>query len=205
MPGEQWIDGVILAAGASFRAGTFKPALLLGDRSMVERCIEGMYDACDRIIVVGGFEYGHLRSLVERFAKVESIENKSYQKEMFTSVKAGLFRSRGDRCFVIPADIPLVPPRVYKQLLTTQADVVVPSFRGRNGHPVCLSRVILSRILREPDDSSLQDILKVIGMRTVEVDAEEILLDVDTPQEYDRIRERFEGKSVGKDSGLQHL
>jgi molybdenum cofactor cytidylyltransferase len=190
MAADPLVEGVILAAGLSSRAGTFKPALLLGNKSMIERCVEGMHDVCHRIVVVGGHEFGQLRTLLDGIAKIECIENSSYRKGMFTSVKLGLSRLRGDRVFMIPADIPLVPSRVYRQLLALQADIVVPSFQGRNGHPVCLSRAIIPRILREPDESSLRDVIRTIGFRDVEVGAEEILLDVDTPEDYDRVCQR---------------
>jgi molybdenum cofactor cytidylyltransferase len=190
MTGDRSIEGVILAAGSSFRAGTFKPGLLIGGRPMIARCIEGMYDTCSRIIVVGGHEFGRLRALVEVIDRVECVENISYRKGMFTSVKAGMSRVRGERCFLIPADIPLVPPHVYRQLLASEADVVVPSYQGRNGHPVCLSGAVIPRILRAPDESSLRDVLRSIGMRSVEVDAEEILIDIDTPEDYEKACQR---------------
>jgi molybdenum cofactor cytidylyltransferase len=191
MMGDPLIEGMILAAGSSVRAGTFKPALLIGKKSMIERCIEGMYDICQRIVVVGGHEFNQLRSLLEGIAKIECIENSSYQKGMFTTVKVGLSHLRGDRCFVLPVDIPFVPPRVYQQLLALDADVVVPSFQGRNGHPACLSRAIIPRVLREPDESSLRDVIRTIGVRSVEVDTEEILIDIDTLQDYDKVCRRF--------------
>lgn len=191
MPDETVIEGVILAAGSSFRAGTFKPALRIGDASMVERCVRAMHGICRRIIVVGGHQFGQLRLLVEGFAGVECIENRSYQKGMFTSVKAGLSHVQGDRCFVLPVDIPLVPPRVYQQLLAVDAEVVIPSFQGRRGHPVCCSEVVLPRILSEPDNSSFRAVLRKIGFRTLPVDAEEILIDVDTPEDYEKVRRRF--------------
>jgi molybdenum cofactor cytidylyltransferase len=191
MPGEKSIEGVILAAGSSSRAGTFKPALLIGGKPMIARCIEGMYDICRRIIVVGGSEFEQLRTLVEGIARIECVENISYQKGMFTSVKVGLSCVHGDRCFVVPADIPLVPPRIYQQLLTFETDVVVPSFEGKNGHPVCFSKAIIPRILRESDESSLRDIIRTIGFRAVEVDAEEVLIDIDTPEDYIMVCRRF--------------
>lgn len=196
MPGQPTIDGVILAAGLSSRAGTFKPALQIGGRSLIGHCIEGMSDICSRIIVVGGHEFGILRSLVEGIAKVECVENPLYYRGMFTSVKAGLSQIHGDRCFILPVDIPLVPPRVYRQLLSVEADVVIPSFHGRNGHPVCLSVAILPRILGEPDESSLRDALRSIGFRTIDVDTEEILTDIDTPEDYELALQRAEGHKL---------
>jgi molybdenum cofactor cytidylyltransferase len=109
---------------------------------------------------------------------------------MFTSVKAGLSHVRGERCFDVPVDIPLVPKHVYESLLSLDADIVVPMFKGRNGHPVSCSGSIIPRILQEPDESSFSTVLRAIGFRTVPVDAEEILIDVDTLEDYERIRSK---------------
>ena len=191
MADQQSIEGVILAAGASSRAGAFKPGLLIGGKTMIARCIEGMEDICQRIIVVGGYEVDQLRSFVGAFWKAECIENPSYQKGMFTSVKAGLALVGGDRCFVLPGDVPLVPLRVYRELLAIDAEIVVPTFRGTNGHPVCLSKTVIPRILAEPDQSSLRDLIRRMGYRGLPVDAEEILLDIDTPEDYEEVCRRF--------------
>ncbi len=141
--GAALVEGVVLAAGTSYRAGTFKPALQLGDRTMIARCLEGMEKFCSRIIVVGGHEYELLRSLVEGIPKAECVENAAYQRGMFTSVKRGLLQTRGERIFLLPADIPLVPPHVYERLLDTGAPVAVPVWNGRRGHPVLLSKSVV--------------------------------------------------------------
>jgi molybdenum cofactor cytidylyltransferase len=191
MLNEKSVEGVILAAGMSSRAGSFKPALPIGGRSMIAHCIEGMFSVCGRIVVVGGNEIEKLRALVEGYDRVECIENVDYAKGMFTSVKAGLAAARGDRCFLLPTDIPLVPPGVYRRLLACDAEVVLPAFQGKNGHPVCLSKAVIPRILRVPDDSSLRDVIRAIGFQAVEVEAEEILIDVDTLQDYESVCRRF--------------
>lgn len=187
MPEGYLVEGVILAAGMSSRAGAFKPALPVGGKSMIVRCIEGMSAVCSRIIVVGGYQIEQVRSLVSGYNAVECIENLSYPKGMFTSVKTGLAAVRAGRCFVLPVDIPLVPLDVYKALLSVKADVVIPAFRGRRGHPVCFSKSVLPHILLQPDDASLRDVIGSLGVCTVEVDAEEILMDVDTPEDYREI------------------
>ena len=190
MRADQGVEGVILAAGSSFRAGAFKPALPIGGRPMIERCIEGMRDVCGRIIVVGGHRFQQLQPLVRGIDGVECIENVSYRRGMFTSVKTGLSQARGRKCFILPVDIPLVPRAVYEKLLAADAEIVVPSFRGKSGHPLCCSQMVIPRILGEPDDSSLRDVVSAIGFRAVPVEAEEILIDVDTPEDYERVRNR---------------
>ncbi len=184
-------EGVVLAAGTSYRAGTFKPALQLGDRTMIARCLAGMESFCSRIIVVGGHEYEQLRSLVEGIPKVECVENAAYQRGMFTSVKLGLLHTRRERIFLLPADIPLVPPHVYQRLLDAGVPVAVPVWNGRKGHPVLLSKSVVPRILSEPDTSSLRDVLQAIGVKEIAVDTPEILLDVDTPGDYEEILKRI--------------
>ncbi len=184
------VEGVILAAGTSFRAGAFKPALPIGGKPMLERCVEGMRGVCGRIIVVGGHEFERLQGLVQGIGGLECVENPSYRRGMFTSVKAGLARVRGERCFILPVDIPLVPAGVYESLLSVEAEIVVPSFHGKHGHPLCCSRSVISRILQEPDGSSLRDVARRIGVQAVPVDAEEILIDIDTPDDYERVLRR---------------
>lgn len=178
------VEGVILAAGMSSRAGGFKPSFDLGGKTMIGRCVDGMQEVCERIIVVGGREFERLQALVEGYPNVACVKNPSYHIGMFTSVKAGLARVTADRCFVLPADIPLVPGAVYRKLLSLNAEAVIPSYRGRNGHPVCLSGNAIPFILLQPDESSLRETLRLLNSQTVDVGAEEVLVDIDTPEDY---------------------
>ena len=184
-------EGIILAAGASLRAGAFKPALMLGDKPLIRWCIEGMSESCQHIIVVGGYDIGKLRSLLPDTPAVECIENVHHSRGMFSSVKAALSHVRGNLCFILPVDIPLVPGSVYRAVMGVDAPVVVPTFRGNRGHPVCIRRSVISAIMREPDSSSLRDIIQRVGSSTIEVDAEEILLDVDTQEDYERMLQKY--------------
>jgi molybdenum cofactor cytidylyltransferase len=158
---------------------------------MIRRSAEGMRNVCSRIIVVGGHEFLRLEELVAGIPGVECVRNPHYRMGMFTSVKCGLARVRARRCFVLPADIPLVPPGVYEQLLLAHADIAVPTWSGRRGHPVCCSRDVIPRILEWPDTSSFRDATAAIGTVTVPVDAEEILIDVDTPEDLVRVQGRI--------------
>ncbi len=185
LKGHVNVEGVILAAGLSTRAGTFKPALELGGKTMLLRCIEGMEEVCGRIIVVGGHEFEKLRASVEGNPKVVFVENSRYRLGMFTSVKAGLSLVRGERCLLLPVDIPLVPNEVYRRLLYAQGEVVIPSYHGRNGHPVCIAKNVIPHILSQPDETSLREVLRTLNCRTIDVDAEEILVDIDTPEDFE--------------------
>lgn len=47
------VDGLILAAGLSTRAKAFKLGLRVEGKTIIERSVEGMYDICSKVIVVG--------------------------------------------------------------------------------------------------------------------------------------------------------
>ncbi len=80
------IDGVVLAAGFSSRAGVFKMELPLEGKTLIEHSIEGMHKICDKIIVVGGYRIEKLKEIFCEYSKVEVIFNENYQSGMFSSV-----------------------------------------------------------------------------------------------------------------------
>ena len=184
MEGKTGPEGLILAAGSSTRAGAFKPALPVGGMPMVCRCLEGMRAVCDRVVVVGGYRCETLRGLVGGHPGVEIVENREWQRGMFVSLKAGVARMRGGEFFVLPVDVPLVPPSVYLRLLQTEGPAVTPEVEGRRGHPVLIRQCLIREILSEPDESSLRAVLRRAGAVSVRVDSREILRDIDTPEEY---------------------
>lgn len=181
-------DGVILAAGRSSRAGAFKPGLLVRGRPMIAWSLESMRAACGRIIVVGGYAMDELRTLLAPAPDLVCVENPQYARGMFTSVKAGLAHVRAESCFVLPADVPFVPACVYHALIAAAAPIAVPVFEGTGGHPVLLRASVIPAVLREPDSSSLRDFIRRTGGSPVTTDAREVLLDVDTAEDYARLR-----------------
>ncbi|MBI5471730.1 MAG: nucleotidyltransferase family protein [Ignavibacteriae bacterium] len=181
------IEGIILAAGASSRAGCFKMELPLGDKTLIERSIDGMSCVCSRIVVVGGFRVDRVRELLGSYANVEVIENENWRNGMFSSVQLGAASVISDRVFLLPADIPLVPPAVYVRLLAEEGEILVPSFKGRRGHPILINKSVCQEILSEPKDSSLRNIIRRIGFKAVPVVHQEILIDVDSSSDFDSI------------------
>jgi molybdenum cofactor cytidylyltransferase len=158
--------------------------LPLGDKALLERSIEGMYNVCSRIIVVGGYRIERVREMLLGYSKVEVVENKNWQSGMFGSVKVGVRSIRSEKFFLLPADVPLVPERVYLKLLLVQANVVVPVFAQQRGHPILLNRAVIQAILDEPDTSSLRQVIARVGSSSVECSAEQVLMDIDTQDDY---------------------
>jgi molybdenum cofactor cytidylyltransferase len=184
------IEAVILAAGYSSRAGAFKMELDLHGKTVIERCVEAMSPFCSRIIVVGGYKIEKLQEILKKYSYVEVIPNHRYDEGMFTSVKAGVRQVRGEKFFFSPGDYPLISREVCRKLLMQKGEIVIPIFQGHKGHPVLFSAKVADELLAMPDSSNLRDFIERRGYQTVTVNDEGILIDLDTPGDYERILER---------------
>lgn len=185
------VEGVILAAGLSRRAGQYKMTLPLGDRTVIEHTLAGMAEVVERIYVVIGHQAKRLRELLAGRPRVELVMNEDYQSGMFSSVKAGIARVRAERFFLLPGDHPLVEANVYRALLRSDGEIVIPTFQGRKGHPVLLRSGLIPEILAQPPDATLRDYIARKGHVTVEVADEGILLDIDTLDDYHALVARW--------------
>lgn len=177
---------MVLAAGFSSRAGTFKMTCELAGKTVIERCIDGMYDLCDRVIVVGGYRIGALSFLINRYRRLKIIYNEDYVSGMFSSVRCGLLDASAGRVFVTPGDYPLIGPLVYKAMLDTDGEIVLPSYLGCTGHPALLARSAVERLLYG-DWDNLHAFIEDTAYTTVAVNEPGILIDLDTPEDFQRI------------------
>jgi molybdenum cofactor cytidylyltransferase len=166
-------------------------ALPLGDRTVLQRCVESVRDAVHRIYVVTGWQADRARALLEPYPSVELIPNPSFRQGMFSSIQAGLARVRAERAFLTPGDYALISPTVYDRMLQVEAEIVIPTCGRKKGHPVLLDRTAIAEILALPADAILRDYIRAKGYTTLEVEDEGILLDIDTPQDYQALRARL--------------
>jgi molybdenum cofactor cytidylyltransferase len=187
------IEGIILAAGFSSRAGVFKMALKLQEKSLIQHTVEAMMGSCRRIVLVGGHRIERLKSLVSGYPEVEVVYNRQYRLGMFSSVQEGVRHLKGDLFFLIPGDCPFVRKSTYRQLLLAAQngggpDIWIPVYRGRKGHPVLIKEFLGPEILKEPVDFTLRDFIRQKGYREVEVEDEGILKDIDTAADIKEAR-----------------
>lgn len=185
-------NAVVLAAGYSSRAGTNKMALTIDNQTVIARVIETLLVVCDKIVVVGGYNYESVKGLIQKYDRVKIVENKNYSKGMFSSVKRGVEEMTGD-FFLIPGDYPMVKPSTYKTLMSGKKDFIVPTYKGRRGHPVLIKKNLIGSILKEPLDSNLKAFRDKCETEFLEIDDEGILMDIDTMEDYYKIRKLSEG------------
>lgn len=208
----QKVFGLLLAAGESSRMGTEKQLLTISGRSFVQIAVDGLLAAgADPIVVVLGHCYdgilGHLKSTDFGFPprefdrRILIARNADYKKGQLSSIKCGLslFLQKNQidffRGFMLQLiDRPMVGRGTFTKLLQSftgcDEDIMVPSFAGRRGHPACFSSRLIGEILGLGEQGTLRDIISrhENGLRHVEVEDPGITVNVDTPEDYEKIK-----------------
>lgn len=199
------ISSIVLAAGESRRMGQTKQLLAWEGKTILRKVLENLLNSrLDEVILVLGHEAGRiLREVNTR--KVKVVINKNYKEGMITSIQQGLaaLDEQAEAFFIVLADQPGIGPEVYDRLIgefkraTPQKNIVLPTYRGRRGHPALFSVKYRREALRLKGDVGFRQILQEHpeDILAVEMDSDSILQDIDTPDDY---RKELGSKSPGK-------
>jgi molybdenum cofactor cytidylyltransferase len=193
------VVAIVLAAGFSERMGGFKPLLPLGGVTILERCVTLFQEVgIGDVRVVTGHRGEELEPLLARLG-VRAIKNYRHREGMFSSVVAGVatLGAEVDHFFVLPVDVPLVRTATVRRLLELcrkDADIIYPRFMGKRGHPPLIAGRHAREIAGWNGDGGLKAALVQWEAAAMDVDVADgnILLDMDTPDDYRLLREKVE-------------
>lgn len=197
---ETAYECVITAAGASSRmVGEWKPLLPFGSSTVLGTTVSRALDAGLSVILVVGFRGSEL---VDRFAGtpgVRCVVNSGWKEGLLGSVVAGFRAAEGELVFSMNGDKPLVLSRTYRLLLDkaerlgSGGGAVPPlfaSWNGKRGHPVLIPRGIALGAAALGPGGRMRDHLAAYFPVQVECGDEGVLLDIDTPADYERLAAR---------------
>lgn len=197
------MSAVLLAGGTAGRFGGLKLLAEVGEASLLEAALSTLTRAqlLDIILVLG-----HQAEVVRRRVPTDGarvVVNPRYRDGMSTSIQAGLRALDGPEAGVLLAlgDQPLVQVDTVNRLVDafrrSHASAIVPRYRGRPGNPVVLDLRLRPRMEQLRGDVGCREILDELeDTRAVDVDDPGILLDVDTPEDLERIRARTRGREA---------
>jgi molybdenum cofactor cytidylyltransferase len=190
------IAALILAAGESSRMGSPKATLVYRDRAFLELIVETVREGgLDRIVVV----LGHQAEVIRRQVKIEPAQvvvNPNYRSGQTSSLQAGLRALVGDdpeAILLCLVDHPAVSADSVRRILAgfreSAVPVVIPSYRGRRGHPVLIGRQLFGELLALTCEAGANSVVRKYRAATklVEVDDEGVVIDVDDPECYRRL------------------
>jgi molybdenum cofactor cytidylyltransferase len=195
------IVAIVPAAGKSLRMGTSKLLLPLGDRCVIEHVLSALTNSrVDRTIVVVPPAASELVSLVHRFP-VELVRLATHTPDMRSSVVHGLEfaeqhgGSAEPTAFLVAlADQPTLSPRVVNHLIdrsrVVNKSILIPTYRGKRGHPVLFSWSFGPQVRAIPADRGLNWLIAQRNDEVEEfpVDDPGLLVDLDTPEDYERLQ-----------------
>jgi molybdenum cofactor cytidylyltransferase len=184
-------EAVVLAAGRSSRAGTFKPALDCGGVPLIRRVVRAFAQVCQRTWVVTGYQAEQVEALVAGEPGVETVYHPGWELGMFSSVRAGAARVTADRFFVTPGDLPLIDAALVQALADTPGSVVVPVWGHEGGHPVLLDAAWAASIVTADPGSNLRAVLAGTPKVRVPAPDDGVLRDIDTCEDYEEMRLLF--------------
>jgi molybdenum cofactor cytidylyltransferase len=195
---------LLLSAGFSERMGDFKPLMMLGGMTVLERVIRLFQSTgVSRIHVVVGHRAAELTPLIDRWG-ARSVLNAGYAEGMFSSVAAGVasLDAATAAFFVLPVDIPLVRPATLRDLLQAFPSgctaICHPTFEGRRGHPPLIGGQHIRSLLQWRGEGGLGALLARWERHAVDVAVadEFIHQDMDRPEDYRRLADRVASRGV---------
>lgn len=175
--------------------GSSKQLLPLGPKPVIRHCLDSVVGSGMRdIVVVLGEDSEAIAGAIDGMP-VKTAYNREPRSDMAESVRLGLreIDAASTGVLVCLSDHPLVSSETVRILVKVHAEhpgrIIIPLNKGRRGHPTLFPRVIIQDIF---NDKTLRDVITDHAgvVRTVEVDDDGVVLDMDTPQEYDQILKR---------------
>jgi molybdenum cofactor cytidylyltransferase len=205
---------IILAAGASRRMG--KPKLLLpwGTTSVVGQLLQqcGALKA-GQVAVVCASDAPPLAAELDRlgFPQVNRIINPAPDRGMFSSIQRAAnwtgWKAELTHFMIMLGDQPHLRVETLRQLLDFGAlnpdKICQPLHSGRRKHPVLLPK----RVFAELKNTSAGDLKQALVAHANELSGFESLdagldLDMDTPEDYERVRQLFLRPAGGISSNI---
>jgi len=177
------LAGLILAGGEGKRWGGPKAWAKLPDgRTFLEACAETLHEAGSRSTIATvppGTDHTAIGAL-----SVVALPRLGL--DMFGSLLVGLGRlvesSDWRVVAVLPVDHPLVGPGTVGALAAAEGRAVIPSYKGKHGHPVCLDRGVAESLVRgELEGPTLREVMYAVEARDLEVDDQGVVANCNTP------------------------
>jgi molybdenum cofactor cytidylyltransferase len=201
------VAGIILAAGGSRRYG--QPKQLLDWRGMpfVRAVAKTALEAgLSPVIVVTGAHANEVSSAVNDLP-LQIVQNSDWQSGQASSIRVGVSTlthapsplkgegKSGGAIFLL-ADQPQVTPAILHALVerhaTTLAPIVAPMVLDRRANPVLFDHATLHDLLTLEGDVGGRGIFSKYKVSYLTWHDDALLLDVDTPEHYQRLKDLLE-------------
>jgi molybdenum cofactor cytidylyltransferase len=193
----QQVGAVVLAAGQSKRMGQPKLVLPWGRQTVIEHVVSQLSEAgIQEIVVVTGGAREMVAAALAGWPVRMGHNPEFSHSEMMASLQIGIrLLSPGIQAMLIVlGDQPTLESKVVKQVvdryIDSRASLVIPSYQMRRGHPWLVRRELWKDLLDLGPEETMRDFLRrhEHQIAYIQVDSPGILEDMDTPEDYERLK-----------------
>lgn len=186
------INAIIMASGYGRRMGKNKLLLSLHGKYIIEYILDTVKQCSFKDVVLVG-RGKKILDIAERKG-IRVIKNDRAINGQSQSIKLGINNlSCAEGYMFFTGDQPLVDVETIEALLNKFYEnkhcIIVPKYEEKRGNPVIFPAEFKSELLNLKGDMGGREIIKNYGDRIyyVSIEREEILFDVDTPEDYERL------------------
>ena len=188
---------VILAAGCSTRMRRPKSLCDFDGKTALALALAACRDGgAESPVVVLGHSRGEVQAAVS-LDGADVVINEDFERGPISSLKCGLSRLAPDvEAFMIyPVDHPLIRAEDVRAIIDAYAGnrgkgkrIYIPSYGLKRGHPIIVDAELRGDFESLADDRTVGMLIDLHAARIhyVEVSRPYVLMDMDTPEEYDR-------------------
>ena len=182
------------ACGLSTRMGSAKALLDAGGQSFLVRVVSALAaGGCSPVVVVAREADGAVAREANAAGAVVAA-NPDPDEGPISSIRLALAEWGGgmDGCAICPVDHPLVTGAAVRSVVACfekgSADIVIPTWRGRRGHPAIFHRRVFPELLDPDLPEGARTVVRRRPSRVRECVVEDagVIADIDTPSEYRR-------------------
>jgi len=186
------IWAIVLAAGKSTRMKQQKLLMPFNGKTIIETVISKIMPVLkSNIMVVLGSNQDEINSKISKL-QVEFCINKNFEEGMLSSVVCGFnsLPENAEVALVFLGDQPQIPTGVIQVVINawkkSEKGIIIPTFKGKRGHPVLIETKYRAEINRLDPEKGLRQLMQKFSddIAEIEVGEGEILRDIDTPADY---------------------
>jgi molybdenum cofactor cytidylyltransferase len=180
--------------------GQAKQLLALGESTVLAQTLGYVQAATlEEIVIVLGASAEAIRGQLPSPQELKIVVNQAYQQGIASSLRAGLsaVAPNSDAALIILGDQPFIRPqtlnRIVEEYRRSQAQIVIPMHQGKRGNPVLLDRSVFAEVMALEGDTGSRAIFAkhLDQIVNVEVEDEGIVLDLDDPVDYERLKTKI--------------
>lgn len=188
---------LLLSAGFSSRFGSPKALAKLSGETVIERLQKTLLNTLvGEIIVVLGNKNDNIELFVLKHKRVKVVYNKNNNFGQTSSFKCGLnsLSSETKGILLLPVDHPFISAAtinvIIEEFYKENSRIIIPSYKGRKGHPPLFSIVLKNEFLELGNDVGLNTIANKHkeNVSVLDVDDQGVVMGFNTKEEFEKLK-----------------